>query len=221
MEILKIKENIFRFNVCPLSRWDMYCYLVVRKHHSYLIDTGCGKNDVEEILKYIKENHLKKDVIVINTHYHWDHIWGNRYAGASKIISSVECYRQIRKNFDTMLEKNREYINGGAEMCLPDKTFVKHLSLDGFYFFISPGHTVDQISIYDEINKVLFVGDNIGDNETDIIPILEVPPKEYGASLKEMLHYDYDLVLSGHNKPQEKAFIRKIIDAVKVHKLPF
>lgn len=211
MEIIKVKENIVRFNVYPLSRWNMYCYLIIREKHNYLIDTGCGKNDVLEILKYLEDNSLEKDLIVINTHYHWDHIWGNAYANASYIISNKECFDQIQKNYEGMIDQNKEYINGEAVMCLPNLTFTDQMHIDGLLLFSSPGHTVDQISIYDEVNKVLFVGDNIGDNEEEIVPYLEVPQEKYIASLREMLHFDYDQVLSGHNEIQDKSFLEKII----------
>lgn len=215
MDIKKIKDNIIRFNVFPLSRWNMYCYLIIREKHNYLIDTGCGKNDVDEILTYIKANNLEKDLIVINTHYHWDHIWGNNYTGASYTISTIECYKQIESKYDYMLNRNYEYVKGEAIMCLPNLTFSEKLYLDGFYLFISPGHTVDHISIYDEVNKVLFVGDNIGDNEEEIIPYIEVTKETYISSLKEMLKFDYDLILSGHNDIQPKSFINKILNKIE------
>lgn len=216
MEIRKLSPRCIRFSLKPLNRWDLYSYLLIGDKNIYVIDTGCGQNDAKYIKDYIKKEKIGKPIIIINTHYHWDHIWGNAYFNSKFIISSEECYKMINNNWDGMLKRNLEYVNGKTEKCLPNVTFSDKLSIkdDNLELVYLTGHTLDGICIYDKVDKFLYVGDNIGDDEEYIIPQLESTKEEYLCSLQKMMEFDCQYVLSGHNDIQNKKFIQNIIDLI-------
>lgn len=70
-ELIKIKENNYYID-CP-SKIGLY----VIDDMAYLIDSGNNKGVGKKIIKILEENNLKLKCI-INTHYHNDHIGGNK-----------------------------------------------------------------------------------------------------------------------------------------------
>ena len=132
------------------------------------------------------------------------------------IISSKKCFENICEYWDYMLDHNKEYINKQVEKCLPNRTFSDKINLleDDLELKCLPGHTNDGIIIYDKKDKILFVGDNIGDDDENIIPDLESSLEEYLESINEFLLYDFDYVLSGHNQVKNRDFILKIKDEI-------
>ena len=49
------------------------CFLVAGRERAILIDTGPGIDDVRRAVTALTD----LDVLVVNTHYHWDHVGGN------------------------------------------------------------------------------------------------------------------------------------------------
>lgn len=102
------------------------------------------ENDVRECLKKLG---LKPDDIkyVINTHFHWDHVGGNRFFSKSKFISQVAEYRfarypdhwygdrYLKKDFDYDL--NYTTVEGDVEI------------VPGVWVLLTNGHTPGHESI--------------------------------------------------------------------------
>lgn len=74
MKIRKIKDRGVLFTHSNPG-WDLNVYLIMGRKCNYIIDTGLGSLSIDPIKDYIKNDNKK--TIVINTHYHWDHVWGN------------------------------------------------------------------------------------------------------------------------------------------------
>ena len=89
MKIEKIKNRGILFTYSTSSDWDMNIYLILGSKYNYIIDTGLGSSDTAPVREYIK--HDSKPVFVINTHHHWDHIWGNSSLREYTIISHKLC----------------------------------------------------------------------------------------------------------------------------------
>ncbi len=71
--IFVIKENISLIH--PVYTNDpLNLYLIIGSHTALLLDTGCGLSLIKPIVDEIID---KKELIVFNTHYHWDHPLGN------------------------------------------------------------------------------------------------------------------------------------------------
>jgi glyoxylase-like metal-dependent hydrolase (beta-lactamase superfamily II) len=158
---IKSRSVVFTFDATP--DWDLNIHLILGDKYNYLIDTGLGSENMEPVKQHLQPG---KPVIVINTHYHWDHVWGNVAFGGSAIISHSLCRQRLEERWDAMIRKNRQYISGDVQMCLPNLVFEDGLYFpdDGIRIFYTPGHTEDGISVFDEQDKVLNAGDNIGDD---------------------------------------------------------
>ncbi|MEJ2278523.1 MAG: MBL fold metallo-hydrolase [Candidatus Lokiarchaeota archaeon] len=69
-----IKENISlvhdAYRNDPLN-----IYLILGTDKALLVDTGCGLYPLRPIIDGLRKD---RELIVLNTHFHWDHVLGNR-----------------------------------------------------------------------------------------------------------------------------------------------
>jgi len=68
-KIDEVEENIFVIE----EPHHVQSYLINGQAYSALIDTGTGFRNIRDAIKHL----LKDDVIVLNTHWHFDHVGGN------------------------------------------------------------------------------------------------------------------------------------------------
>lgn len=211
MKVQEIKRRGILFTYDELE-WDLNFYLIKGRKNNYLIDTGLGPQNVENVREYIKNDNRK--TIVINTHYHWDHIWGNCSFEDCIIVSHVLCRDMILREWYGMMHRSSRYSRGIVEMCLPNLVFQNELYFpeDKIRIFHTPGHTVDSISIMDEEDGVLVLGDNIGDDMEEIVPSISCEKDVYISTMEKYEKMDFDICISGHNKLLHKDVIRKILD---------
>lgn len=212
MNIKKIKNRGVLFTYDSPSVCDLNLYLIKGEKYNYIIDTGLGSLSVDPIKEYIKND--TKQIIVINTHYHWDHIWGNGSFENCMIISHKLCREMIQSEWDDMIQKNNHRCYGEVKMKLPTLVFEKELYFieDKIRLFYTPGHTIDSISVLDEKEKVLIVADNVGENMEDIVPSLDCENEVYRNTIKKYEKIDFDICISGHNTVLKKEVIVKILN---------
>ncbi len=212
MKIEKIKNRSILFTNSIPAGWDLNIHLIMGDKYNYIIDTGLGSSSIAPIKEYLKHN--SKPIIVINTHYHWDHIWGNSSLKNCIIISHKLCREMIEVNWEEMIQRNKQYLNGEVEMYLPNLIFEKELYFpeDKIRIVYTPGHTIDSISVIDEVEKVLNTGDNIGDSIDEIIPSIYCEKDTYINTLLKYKDMNFDTCVSGHNIILERQVIDKILD---------
>lgn len=212
MKIEKIKNRSILFTNSIPAGWDLNIHLITGDKYNYIIDTGLGSSSIAPIKEYLKHNN--KPIIVINTHYHWDHIWGNSSLKNCIIISHKLCREMIEVNWEEMIQRNKQYLNGEVEMYLPNLIFEKELYFpeDKIRIVYTPGHTIDSISVIDEVEKVLNTGDNIGDSIDEIIPSIYCEKDTYINTLLKYKDMNFDTCVSGHNIVLERQVIDKILD---------
>ena len=210
MEIRKIKNRSVLFTSSPASTWNLNVHLIMGEKNNYIIDTGVGSLGIAPVKEYIKND--LKPVVVVNTHYHWDHIWGNGLFRENIIVSHKMCREMIESKWEEMIQKNKQYICGEAYMYLPNLVFEKELYFpeDKIRIIYTPGHTIDSISVLDEEEKIINVGDNIGDNLDELIPSLYCELSEYTDTLMKYSKMDFDTCISGHNVVLGKEVINRI-----------
>lgn len=124
--IKQIKQNIWA--ICEFKHPEkVISYLIVGKDRALLFDTGLGIGDIkQEIIKI-----TNKPIIVLNSHFHYDHIGGNnKFKDKPNKITSR---KEIKNEF--------------------------HLNPFKFSLLKTPGHTRDSIVLYEKNLKYLFSGD--------------------------------------------------------------
>jgi len=210
MKPTKITERNIMFSQPMGDEYDLNIGLILGERHNYIIDTGLGSGSVAPILEYIGSD--TKPMIVVNTHCHWDHIWGNWVFEKSLIISHKLCRELEDKHWDDGIRENSNSVDGEIHKCLPNMVFEGslHFPDDGICIFHTPGHSADCISVYDAKDKVLYAGDNIGDTEDNVIPWIDTDLETFRRLLDTYKKYDFEHCISGHNKPQRKTVLSRM-----------
>ena len=206
MKPIKITSRNIMFTQ-PMNIYALNIGLILGNQYNYIIDTGLGSGSIDPILEYIGST--AKPFIVVNTHSHWDHIWGNFMFPNSTIISSPLCYQLEDKYWERAIEELGHNIDDTVERCLPNLTFEGKLYFpaDDITIFTSPGHTADSISVYDGVDKVLYAGDNIGDTEDTPVPYIETSLEIFRDLIATYQGYDFTTCVSGHNQPKGREIL--------------
>ncbi len=205
------------------ERYHVQSYLVNGKDRSALIDTGMGFRDIQRALHPL----LRDDVIVLNTHWHYDHVGGNRFfesVGISPLERALvekgwsqavlmelhvrACLRQgvpLPVGFDP---ESYEIpgtvpafdINDGDRFDLGDRVLEA---------IATPGHTHGSTSFLDRATRSVFVGDWV-DRGTLFVHFEDSDLDEYLDSLRKIHRFrgEFDWLLPGHNTyPLPAAFL--------------
>ncbi len=178
--------------------WNLNIHLILGSRYTYVIDTGLGDKSMEPVMQYLQPG---KPAVAVNTHYHWDHVWGNGVFKDGLIVSHRLCLARLEEVWDEALRENRGYMAGNVSKCLPNLVFDGSLYFpeDGILLLHTPGHTIDSISVIDERDGVINAGDNIGDDMDHIVPELDCSREVYAATLKAYIKAGADTCVSGHN----------------------
>lgn len=181
-------------------------YVINGDRYIYIIDTFIGPKAMNPVNSYIESNMGEKPIIVVNTHYHWDHVWGNCAYKAYPIVANKKSLEFLAEKGEMDLKKHQEYAKGKVEITLPNLTFSKSLVFeeDNVRLFHSPGHTEDSITVYDAQDKVLVVGDNL---ERPIPYLMADNLDEYYKTLQSYLEMDFNDVIGGHIGVEGKQLI--------------
>lgn len=174
-EVYAFRENLYCIYTESLDgAGDPWMYLIDGPEKCMLIDTGFGVGDLKGLIRKLVG---EKPIIVVNTHAHFDHAYGNGQ------FSTIYCHvnevaRMKQKNnahiweylFDdqgkpkwTEFDANdiiefQEYeiigVEDGYEFDLGDGYIVEAVLL--------PGHTPGQCGYYDHQNHTICIGDMTG-----------------------------------------------------------
>ncbi|CAF4203865.1 unnamed protein product [Adineta steineri] len=242
-QVYRIRPHVFAIYE-PYHWEESISYLVVGSKHSLLIDTGMGIGNIQEIVNSLIPS--STSLKVINTHTHHDHVGDNwRFSGlllgvhsefaqqnAQGSIEEAQNELQPGMIWGKYLPKDfnpkayrihpfqiNNYVKEGDEIDLGEKQKLQVIS--------TRGHAPDSISLLDEKERLLFVGDTFYQG-----PILLYRPetnlKDYLESLEKLAKISpkVDLILPGHNIPNVEPSLlikaakamREILDGKEISK---
>ena len=196
--------------------------VLVRGETPVLIDTGFGSDSAETEALLRKAEVPPEDLsLIVNTHYHCDHVGGN-YALQTRYGVPVAAHR-----WEASLVNRRDAEACGAVwLRQPVEPYrVNRLLAEGdiidaggvtLRVLHTPGHTLGHVSLYEPHARVLILGDAVhGDDAAWLNPFREgVGALERATeTLERLLELDVRWALSGHGaaitKPKE-AFQRAL-----------
>jgi len=212
MEIKKIASRGYLFTFYDIGI-PTNVYVIHAKKYIYVIDTYIGPLIMQEIMKYIETQCSNKEVIIINSHNHWDHVWGNCFFLSNIIISHVLCRKYMIEDGLRKLEMYKEFRKGDVILTNPNLTFTDRINFDedNILIYHTPGHTDDSISVIDLEDKVLFAGDNL---ERPIPYLMSKNLNQYIKTLENYINLDVEIVIGGHTACENKDLIRDNLDYV-------
>ena len=170
-KVFRITPNTFAIWE-PWHREMVISYLIIGTKHTMLFDTGLGIGDIRKlIIEFGYDN-----IIVLNSHSHWDHIGGNfQFNG---VLGLNNEYGRKNCKGKSYSQANRYLINTVMEDKLPNDfkadsyrikpyritKYVKNgdvidLGERKLEILLTPGHSPDSLCLLDSENRGLFVGD--------------------------------------------------------------
>lgn len=189
-------------------------YVIYGEKYIYIIDTYLGPDVMSVIKNKVLEVSGNKPIIVINTHSHWDHVWGNNLFEFSIIIGHKKCKEYMKLEGLQKLDMHKEYQRGNIALIYPNLTFTDRILFeeDEVLIYHTPGHTDDSITILDMKDKVLFAGDNL---ERPIPYLMSKDLKQFISTLEDYLNIDADIIIGGHTACENKGLIEDNLEYVK------
>lgn len=157
--------NIKTFEVNPLCE---NCYVINdESKEAAIIDCGCSdEHEWAEIKKYIAVNDLQVKHL-LNTHLHFDHVWGNAFVYRDLHLKPEANYEDLHI-YEHMDDQIRSVVGvsiphpplpplgtslgDGAEITFGN-TILKVIT--------TPGHSQGSICFFAETDRVLFSGDTL------------------------------------------------------------
>ncbi len=159
--VFRRKYEAFRFNVGA----------VIGGEGVMVIDTRASVKQAQEVLRDLRELTNLPVTAVINTHYHWDHAWGNSEFPGIPIWGHDECanvMRGVTQQEIDQIAKTYELGNDldGLQIVPPDRVFsdTATVELGGRTVrlaYLGLAHTNSDIVIEVPDAKVVFGGDII------------------------------------------------------------
>ena len=153
MKIYKLVFNPIEVNTYILAHESGDCVV---------IDCGCyDRFEFDDFVKFIEEKKLKP-ALLLNTHSHLDHIFGNKFMlekyGLRPLASELDEMNRIDAVSHAALFGLRmddppepaEYISDNQEI---------QFGTDKMTALLVPGHTTGSIAFYSEKNNCVFTGD--------------------------------------------------------------
>jgi hydroxyacylglutathione hydrolase len=152
--------EIFKFVFSPI---EVNTYILVdQSGDCAIIDCGCYSiSETEELARFIKDKNLNP-VLLLNTHCHLDHIFGNKFILDTYNLKTFSSeYDEINRNssvehamlFGLTMERPPEPAG-----FLNDNQLISFGTTELVALHV-PGHTSGSLAFYSEKNNCVFTGD--------------------------------------------------------------
>ncbi|MGA2822108.1 MAG: MBL fold metallo-hydrolase [Bacteroidales bacterium] len=169
-----------------------------------VIDTKMG-GAADDLFKLASEKAAGKPILVINTHYHGDHVNGNHFYKGSRIYIGNYDKAFLQKEVDPN-NMPTDYVKDSLVLELGNETFI--------LYDLGQAHTYHDMVVYLKNRKILFSGDLIFHH---INPLLK---KKSGADVDKWLaalhvilnKFDLEKVVPGHGSIGGKELVWSMVD---------
>ena len=190
--IIQIRPNVYLID----DAGDSTCYLITGSECALLVDSVNGYEDLKAITKTLTD----LPVIVVNTHGHGDHIYGNVYFEEAWLHpADFALYDQFFGYAKDIMEQNN------LKPCPVKALEIGQIfDLGGVQLEVVDlsGHTAGSIGLLDKDARIIYTGDGLNthlwmqlDHSLPISAMLETFRK-----LKAEHGQDFDYVAHGHTK---------------------
>ncbi|MHA2078487.1 MAG: MBL fold metallo-hydrolase [Candidatus Thorarchaeota archaeon] len=213
MEVEKIGSRglLFSFKDPYLTN----VYVIIGKKQIFVLDTSLGSEPMQFVRQTLEEEDLgEKTVVVFNSHGDYDHYWGNGVFDNALIIGHMYCRTRIIEESDSALRKYIDHRRGEVIIRAPSLVFFKRLEFpeEDVTFFYTPGHTIDSASCYDEVDKIVFVGDNV---ESPLPYVYNTNLAQFSETLKSYRDMDWNVMIASHDPPlHDRILLEKNIEYI-------
>jgi glyoxylase-like metal-dependent hydrolase (beta-lactamase superfamily II) len=150
------------------------CFVVLTERFAVVIDTFSTPEDAAQMMELVRPElgssaTSSRQLLVVNTHQHYDHVWGNSLFAAGKefaapILASALSREPARAQDAKLIKKQTEETRfAGLQLLEPNLYFQGEILIDGgdlsLQLIPAPGHTPDQVIVWIPELSILLAAD--------------------------------------------------------------
>lgn len=202
--------------------------LVIGKQKAMVIDTGAGPRQARQIYKAVRSL-TKLPLVVVNTHSHFDHIFGNAFFadnGVHDFYAHRNCAHDMAETAslqrEQVAETEPEMAEGTGDhtrIRVPTKPVDTEVTVNlgdmpVKLFYLGRGHTDGDLLV--GTPSTLFAGDLV---EQGANPAFEDSyPRDWVETLRKIsgLRHEYDVLVPGHGQTVSDAFVRSMWETMSL-----
>jgi glyoxylase-like metal-dependent hydrolase (beta-lactamase superfamily II) len=181
--------------------------VILTPRFAMVVDTLTGPRDMDPVVEFLAAEAAGLRVVVVNTHHHWDHVFGNAAFEGAEIIAQRACPRLIQSQ-----------LQGGDESLhlpppegvpLPNVTFGDRLTYVGeresVHLIHTPGHSEDSLVVFLTERRLLLGGDTV---EWPLPSFCQRDCREeWVRTLRQLKQLPADLIVPAHGPAMDKGII--------------
>ena len=197
-----LNVKIFQFN--PLQE---NTYLIFNEHQQcIIIDPGCYTDQERDQLSQFISNKKLNPCLLLNTHCHLDHVFGNKF-----IHDSYGLELHIHEGEQKVLEMaptsglmwNLPFDNYQGKLHFLDVSIPLEFGDDQIEILFTPGHSPASLSFYSRSNDLLIAGDVLFRESVGRTDLPGGNPDVLSESIRSKLYTlpDETIVYPGHGIP--------------------
>jgi glyoxylase-like metal-dependent hydrolase (beta-lactamase superfamily II) len=206
--------------------YDQTIGAVVGRDGLLVVDTRTTHRQADELVDELRALTRQPATIVVNTHFHHDHTFGNHRFRPAVIWAHERCASMLRETFDSrraaLIAELPALAEDLATVVLdpPDRTFAEQATLDVGgraveLRHLGRGHTDNDVVALVPDSDVLFAGDLLENgaapNFGDAFP-LDWPAT--GEALVQLAG-ERTVVVPGHGEPVDRAFAAAQVNQIR------
>lgn len=219
----------FKFNIKEVGK-DIYCFMAertctisvcIKDRSALVIDSGGSPATARTAIETIKEKFNANIELLINTHYHSDHTFGNQ-AFKCPIWATRKCLDLMRFGLDSYWKSEEirlameedKFLNEvwqDLKIVLPTDTFENEKTFDFNGTLIHcenyGGHSEDSAIVFFPGEGVLISGDTVFGRRYPTMLEQDGQPYRLIDSLNKIKTIDFKTIIPGHGEPDDKSLL--------------
>jgi glyoxylase-like metal-dependent hydrolase (beta-lactamase superfamily II) len=174
---------------------------------AFVIDTLTRPQDMDPVLELLAARAGERRTVVVNTHHHWDHVYGNAAFPGVDIVAQSACPRLILQHSTTTDESVPLQPPEGVP--LPTITFGDRLTYgdeaETVHLIHTPGHSEDSLVVFLTAARLLFAGDTL---EWPLPSFAQRDGKDVWIhTLRQLKQLPVELIVPSHGPAMGRALI--------------
>jgi len=181
--------------------------LALTPTRAFVIDTLMRPGDMLPVLELLAARAGARRLVVVNTHHHWDHVYGNAAFPGVDIVAQRACPRLILAQGGAPAASAPPPPPEGVP--LPTITFGDRLTYsdapETVHLIHTPGHSEDSLVVFLAGARLLFAGDTL---EWPLPNFAQRDGKDVWIhTLRQLKQLPVDLIVPSHGPAMGKALI--------------
>ena len=212
------RVRVFRrvFDIAgEMEGMEVDAYIVMSGRYVVVLDTMLCPADVAGMMSFVADELPGREVLCVDSHADWDHVWGNAYftgEHSAHIIAHDYCRTRLQSQeaADELAEFQQSYaLFRDVRLVLPGVTFDRSMTIHGGDLTIelqsAPGHRPDQIVAWIPELRLLLAFDAV----EKPLPLMDDPRcvPDMFTTLERLVILRPERVLCSHGKSTDPQLV--------------